>query len=118
MPADLAFIGGASKDTIDPNGNWSCTEKPVTPKDEIDNAYTALFQAPVTVNGSPDGIHILLYSAIERGIVNGTSNAGFWIFQANPHCVVPAGATGAPLLAATRTGTSWCSPPSTVAARR
>src|SRR5438445_273756 len=35
---DLAFITGGSKDANNPAGNWQCTVKPVTPKDEIQNA--------------------------------------------------------------------------------
>ena len=39
---DNAFISGASKDGID-SSNWQCTAKPVTPKDEIFNAYGSIF---------------------------------------------------------------------------
>jgi hypothetical protein len=76
---DVAFLTGSSKDGLDTTG-WACTTKPVTPKDEIQNAYGAAFIAPST---SPVGVQgdVLVYLALERGTVTGTSNAGFWLFK-------------------------------------
>ena len=74
---DFAFITGSSKDNID-TSSWMCTVKPVTPKDEIQNSYAAAFIAPT---GSPVAGHVLVYMALERGTVSGTSNAAFWIFK-------------------------------------
>jgi hypothetical protein len=82
---DLAFQGGGSKDGTNPATGWSCTAKPVTPKDEIDNAYAAVFDVPQ----SDGSTHQVLYMAIERGTTNGTSNAGFWLTQNGLNC--PAG---------------------------
>jgi hypothetical protein len=79
---DFAFISGSSKDNIDV-GSWLCTTKPVTPKDEIQNSYAAAFIAPST---SPAAGDVLLYMALERGSVSGTSNAGFWIFKQPVAC--------------------------------
>jgi hypothetical protein len=79
---DFAFISGSSKDGIDVS-NWLCTVKPVPPKDEIQNSYAAAFVAPST---SPVAGHVLLYMALERGSINGTSNAGFWIFKQPVAC--------------------------------
>ena len=90
---DLAFISGSSKDGINPGGNWQCTVKPVTPKDEIDNAYGSIFTAPVTTGGVTSQ-HMLLYMAIERGITTGTSNAGFWLFQNSVGCAPGASSKG------------------------
>ncbi|TMC48405.1 MAG: hypothetical protein E6J14_11665 [Chloroflexi bacterium] len=81
---DLAFITGGSKDLKNPAGNWQCTVKPVTPKDEIQNAYASAFQLHST-NPLRDK-HIVLYLGLERGIVTGTSNAAFWLFQKNIGC--------------------------------
>jgi hypothetical protein len=91
---DLAFISGSSKDPIDPNGNWKCTTKPVTPKDEIDNAYASIGTAPVSIGGGAPSTHVILHMALERGVVNGTSNAGFWIMQNNVSCSPGANGTG------------------------
>jgi hypothetical protein len=55
----------------------------VTPKDEIQNAYGAAFVAP---SGSPVAGDVLLYFALERGTVSGTSNAGFWLFKQPTDC--------------------------------
>jgi hypothetical protein len=79
---DVAFVTGSSKDGLDTTG-WVCTTKPVTPKDEIQNAYGAAFVAP---NGSPVAGDVLLYFALERGSINGTSNAGFWLFKQPTAC--------------------------------
>ncbi len=90
--SDLAFITGGSKDIFNPQGNWQCTVKPVTPKDEIGHAYVAAFQLTSSANPAPAwNNHVVLYFALERGIVNGTSNAGFWLFS-NP--VTCDGSTG------------------------
>jgi hypothetical protein len=79
---DEAFIIGSSKDPIDIS-SWQCTSKPVTPKDEVQNSYAAAFIAPPS---SPVAGHVLLYMALERGSVNGTSNAGFWILKKPTAC--------------------------------
>jgi hypothetical protein len=79
---DSAFVTGSSKDGLDTTG-WQCVTKSTPPKDEIQNAYGAAFIAPST---SPVAGHVLLYLALERGSINGTSNAGFWLFKQPTAC--------------------------------
>lgn len=86
---DLAFTQG-SKDIASPSG-WTCTSKPVTPKDEIDNSAAALLLEP----NSDGSNHLVLYQNIERGVINGTSNAGFWLFQQPVGCSIPSGKSSA-----------------------
>src|SRR5579862_3645389 len=62
---------------------WTCKVTSVTPKDELQNAYAAAFLAPT---GSPVAGHRLLYMALERGSVTGSSNAGFWLFKKRVIC--------------------------------
>jgi len=62
---------------------WNCKVTSVTPKDELQNAYAAAFVAPAA---SPVHTHLLLYMALERGSVTGTSNAGFWLLKNNVAC--------------------------------
>jgi uncharacterized repeat protein (TIGR01451 family) len=86
--SDLSFQTGGSKDGTNPSSGWQCAPvKPVTPKDEIDNAYAAVFNVPQS-----DGTtHQVLYMAIERAITNGTSNAGFWVTQNGLSCPAAGG---------------------------
>src|SRR5260370_5279114 len=81
------FITGGSKDISNPQGNWPRTFKPVPPKDEIGHAYVAASQLTSSANPAPPwNNHVVLYFALERGIVNGTSNAGFWLFSSPVSC--------------------------------
>lgn len=68
------FTGGGSKDNSD-IPNWAYKNGSVPPKDEIQNAYAASYNAP---NGD-----VLVYFGADREAVNGDANIGVWFFQ-NP----------------------------------
>src|SRR4029079_16143372 len=73
---------GSNKD-IDDVSTWECkTVNNATPKDEIVNAYSALFLNPT--NG-----HAIFYAGAERDKNNGNSFVGFWIFRSAVGCSTP-----------------------------
>src|SRR5215210_4546398 len=79
---DPSYFGGSSKDIEDVN-TWECKSVHTpTPKDEISNAYAALFVNPS--NG-----HVILYAGGERNQNNGNSFMGFWIFKSGVGCSSP-----------------------------
>ena len=61
-------------------GGWSCAPaNNPTPKDDIQNAYAAVFQTPIT---APENAgDIVAYLGVERLSNNGDSFAGFWLFK-------------------------------------
>jgi len=67
------FTGGGSKDDLD-IPNWAHKSGSVPPKDEISDAYAALY----VVDGE-----LRLYFGADRFANNGSSQIGFWFFQ-NP----------------------------------
>ncbi|HEX6488122.1 MAG TPA: LPXTG cell wall anchor domain-containing protein [Candidatus Dormibacteraeota bacterium] len=77
---DPALFGGTTTKDITDISQWRCTPKPVTPKDEINNAYATLWRD----NGQPS--HTVMYMAVERTDVNGTANNGFWLLQQGSAC--------------------------------
>ncbi len=69
-----AFTGGGSKD-INNVASWSCkSESNTTDKGDIQNAYAAVANDPVTGN-------LLLYFGLEKNAPNGNNNMGVWFLQ-------------------------------------
>jgi hypothetical protein len=68
---ETIFTGGGSKDDLD-IPNWQHKSGSVPPKDEITNAYAALYD----VSGE-----LRLYFGADRFANNGSSQIGFWFFQ-------------------------------------
>ncbi len=70
---------GAGVKDIDTLNNWGCTtiNNPLD-KDNLLNAYAALVQVPAGHENAGDTV---LFLGSERGSNNGTSFAGFWLFQ-------------------------------------
>ena len=66
------FTGGGSKDNADVT-SWQYKNGSVPPKDEIQNAYAASYNAP---NGD-----VIIYFGADREAVNGDANIGIWFFQ-------------------------------------
>src|SRR6266446_2875165 len=66
------FTTGGSKDDLD-IPNWQYKNGSVPPKDEIQNAYAASYNAP---NGD-----VIVYFGADREAVSGDSNIGIWFFQ-------------------------------------
>lgn len=85
-PGDPQYIGGGSKDYLDTSG-WGCTSKASAPKDEISNAYAAVFSATASGGGVAEGDK-MLYLGLERPVVNGSANSGFWLFQNSVSCPI------------------------------
>ncbi|MEN3340634.1 MAG: hypothetical protein V7644_38 [Actinomycetota bacterium] len=84
---DTSYFASSNKD-IDDVSTWQCKSvNNPTPKDEISNAYAALFQAP-----SGD---MVFYGAAERDKNNGESFVGFWLFKSPVGCSSPGNFTGA-----------------------
>lgn len=85
--------GAGVKDT-DSIANWGCkTQNTPTSKDDIQNAYGAVFRIP---NSAPEnGGDIVAYFGVERLSNTGDSFAGFWLFK-NPQvsCSGTGGFTG------------------------
>lgn len=77
--ADLAgvtiFNTGGSKDDLDVP-NWQYKNGSVPPKDEITDAYAALYSVP----GGSGNEQILVFGA-DRFAQSGASQIGFWFFQ-------------------------------------
>jgi uncharacterized repeat protein (TIGR01451 family) len=70
----------ASNKDIETVSQWGCgpINNPSN-KDDIQNAYAAIYQIPA---GAPESAgHKVLYMASERDTNNGTSFAGFWLFK-------------------------------------
>ncbi len=84
---DASYFATSNKD-IDDVSTWQCKSiNNPTPKDEIANAYAALFRN--TANN-----HVILYAGAERDNNNGNSFMGFWIFQDNVSCNSPGNFSG------------------------
>src|ERR1041385_706860 len=84
---DPSYFASSNKD-IDDVTTWECKSvNNPTPKDEIANAYSALFRN--TANN-----HIIFYAGGERDDNNGNSFMGFWIFKDNVGCSSPGNFTG------------------------
>ena len=62
------------------SGGWACSpQNTPTSKDDIQNAYAAVFRIP---NSAPEnGGDIVAYLGVERLSNNGDSFAGFWLFK-------------------------------------
>lgn len=79
--ADLAgattFEGGGSKDDLD-TPNWQHGAGSSPPKDEITNAYAALYFKDAGLGAGPETI--LVFGA-DRFAQNGAAQIGFWFFQ-------------------------------------
>ena len=84
---DQSYFATSNKD-IDDVSTWQCgaINNP-TPKDEISNAYAALFVNPANQ-------HVILYAGVERDSNNGNSFAGFWIFKGGVGCNSPGNFSG------------------------
>lgn len=85
--ADIAgattFETGGSKDDLDiPNWRYGAGSSP--PKDEITNAYAALYAKDAGLGAGPETI--LVFGA-DRFAQNGASQIGFWFFQNDVHPV-------------------------------
>jgi hypothetical protein len=65
------YTTGGSKDDLDVN-NWRHKSGSVPPKDEISDAYAAVYQV---------GDETRLYFGADRFANNGSSQIGFWFFQ-------------------------------------
>src|SRR6266511_1518274 len=79
---DTSYFASSNKD-IDDVSTWQCGSiNNPTPKDEISNAYAALFR-----NTAND--HLILYAGGERDENNGNSFMGFWIFKGAVGCNSP-----------------------------
>jgi hypothetical protein len=84
---DTSYFAESNKD-IDDVSTWECKSvNNPTPKDEISNAYAALF-----VNTANN--HVILYAGGERDKNNGNSFMGFWIFQGRVGCDSPGNFSG------------------------
>jgi hypothetical protein len=81
-----AFTNG-SKDNLDVSA-WACTNKPFDAKNDILNAYAAVFQEPA--NAASHANDLVLYMAQERRSNNGDAFAGFWLLKNSASCVSPA----------------------------
>jgi hypothetical protein len=68
------FTGGGSKDDLD-IPSWRHKSGSVPPKDEITNAYAALYEVP-----GPGGDQHLYFGA-DRFANNGSADFGFWFFR-------------------------------------
>ena len=75
------YTGGGSKDDLDVP-NWRYKSGSVPPKDEITNAYAALYAVP----GGSGNEQILVFGA-DRFAQSGASQIGFWFFQSDVHPV-------------------------------
>jgi hypothetical protein len=75
------FTGGGSKDDLD-IPNWRYKSGSVPPKDEITNAYAALYSVP----GGMGNEQILVFGA-DRFAQSGAAQIGFWFFQGDVHPV-------------------------------
>ena len=76
---DPSYFAESNKD-IDDVSTWECkTVNNPTNKDDILNAYAALF-----VNDANG--HVILYAGVERDSNNGDSFAGFWLFKGDVGC--------------------------------
>lgn len=75
------YTGGGSKDDLD-IPNWRYKAGSVPPKDEITNAYAALYAVP----GASGNEQILVFGA-DRFAQSGASQIGFWFFQSDVHPV-------------------------------
>ena len=77
------FEGGGSKDDLDvPNWQYGAGSSP--PKDEITNAYAALYFKDAGLGAGPETI--LVFGA-DRFAQNGAAQIGFWFFQKDVHPV-------------------------------
>ena len=79
--SDRIYTGGSTKDFIDIN-QWQHKVGSVPDKDEIDNAFAALYN-------DPSGNRILYFGG-DRHAVNGDAQIGFWFFQ-NPVAPITSG---------------------------
>jgi hypothetical protein len=83
---DTSYFASSNKD-IDNVSSWQCgSVNNPTPKDEISNAYAALFR---DANN-----HVILYAGGERDKNNGNSFMGFWIFKGAVGCDSPGNFSG------------------------
>jgi hypothetical protein len=74
---DTSYFATSAKD-IDDVSTWQCgSVNNPTSKDEILNAYAALFSP----SSGADAGHVILYAASERASNNGDSFMGFWLFK-------------------------------------
>ena len=81
---DDTFTGGSTKDKID-LPEWKWTIKSVPDKNELVNAYAAVY--PDAATGDT-----IIYFGADRFDTSGDANLGFWFFQDQVHAVpVPAG---------------------------
>ena len=85
---DASYFATSTKDIDDVN-TWQCgSVNSPTPKDEILNAYAALWSP----TSGADAGHVILTAASERFTNNGDSFMGFWLFQGRVACNSPTGA--------------------------
>jgi uncharacterized repeat protein (TIGR01451 family) len=83
---DTSYFASSNKD-IDDVSSWQCgSVNNPTPKDEISNAYAALFRDATN--------HVILYVGGERDKNNGNSFMGFWIFKGAVGCSSPGSFSG------------------------
>jgi hypothetical protein len=75
------YTGGGSKDDLDVP-SWRYKSGSVPPKDEITNAYAALYSVP----GAMGNEQILVFGA-DRFAQTGSAQIGFWFFQNDVHPV-------------------------------
>ena len=74
---DDIFTGGGSKDTLGiQDGPWLFTPSKPQAKNDITNAYAAMYTDPVNE-------HVILYVGLDRFDNSGDATVGFWFFQ-NP----------------------------------
>jgi Prealbumin-like fold domain len=73
-PNQTIFTGGGSKDDLD-IPNWLSSTGSVPDKDELTNAYAALYS---TGGMTPQAV---LYFGADRFAQNGSANLGFWFFK-------------------------------------
>ena len=78
------YTGGGSKDDLD-IPSWQYKNGSVPPKDEINDAYAALYSVP----GGSGNEQILVFGA-DRLAQSGASQIGFWFFQQDVH-PIPSG---------------------------
>jgi uncharacterized repeat protein (TIGR01451 family) len=84
---DTSYFATSAKDT-DAISSWNCGSiNNPTAKDEILNAYGALFSPTSGV----DAGHVIFYAGAERQSNNGNSFMGFWLFKSAVGCSSPTG---------------------------
>ncbi len=77
---DDIFTGGSSKDDSDVN-EWLHTLGSPQDKNDLSNAYAAIYQAPDSAFDPDTDPDTIIYFGLDRYANNGSATVGFWFFQ-------------------------------------